>query len=330
MRSLYSLEDVKKLVLDNKVMMLAGDESLLSQLPRGKWIGGTIPYFMSEDGGVLTHNQIQVVILPEYIQDIRIKSYNEKNLAEIPKDYGSNSVSFIVIPAFTDVHQSFAKNCSTYVGIFDSPLVGWITGIDLKDIGNIKPKVINGSTGEILESDAVVMHANLPANKIGKVNILNLFKQGSGDKISFSSVGFEVTDCFVNGEKKNFADYIASKKINTQLPLVANYMGAMINVSIQAVDDKQKKVSFYAPVFPDVEYVIADPVDNYESSFLAELKKSPVDPVFSCNCILNYLYANLEGKKTGNIVGPITFGEVAYMLLNQTMVYLTFEDRKAS
>jgi hypothetical protein len=42
---------------------------------------------------------------------------------------------------------------------------------------------------------------------------------------------------------------------------------------------------------------------------------------------LNYLYANLEGKKTGHIVGPMTFGEIAYMLLNQTLVYLTFENK---
>ena len=48
--------------------------------------------------------------------------------------------------------------------------------------------------------------------------------------------------------------------------------------------------------------------------------------LFSCNCILNYLYADLEGKKTGEIVGPITFGEIAYMLLNQTLVYATVED----
>ena len=48
--------------------------------------------------------------------------------------------------------------------------------------------------------------------------------------------------------------------------------------------------------------------------------------VFSCNCILNYLYSELEGKKTGSFVGPITFGEVAYQLLNQTLVYLKIED----
>jgi len=41
---------------------------------------------------------------------------------------------------------------------------------------------------------------------------------------------------------------------------------------------------------------------------------------------LNYLYSGLEGKKTGNVTGPITFGEVAYQLLNQTMVYMTIEN----
>lgn len=40
------------------------------------------------------------------------------------------------------------------------------------------------------------------------------------------------------------------------------------------------------------------------------------------------MYAHLEGKKTGAIKGPMTFGEIAYILLNQTMVYLTFEERK--
>jgi hypothetical protein len=48
--------------------------------------------------------------------------------------------------------------------------------------------------------------------------------------------------------------------------------------------------------------------------------------IFSCNCILNYLYADLEGKKTADFTGPITFGEIAYQLLNQTLAYITIED----
>ena len=47
---------------------------------------------------------------------------------------------------------------------------------------------------------------------------------------------------------------------------------------------------------------------------------------FSCNCVLNYLYSNLEGKKVGSFTGPMTFGEIAYVLLNQTLVYLQVQD----
>lgn len=48
--------------------------------------------------------------------------------------------------------------------------------------------------------------------------------------------------------------------------------------------------------------------------------------VFSCNCILNYQYAGLEGKKSGSVTSPVTFGEIAYQLLNQTLVYLNITD----
>jgi hypothetical protein len=44
--------------------------------------------------------------------------------------------------------------------------------------------------------------------------------------------------------------------------------------------------------------------------------------VFACNCILNFLYSGLEGKITEGMYGPITFGEIAFQLLNQTLVYL--------
>lgn len=38
------------------------------------------------------------------------------------------------------------------------------------------------------------------------------------------------------------------------------------------------------------------------------------------------LYGGLEGRKTGHITGPITFGEIAHQLLNQTMVRLYLRD----
>ncbi len=44
------------------------------------------------------------------------------------------------------------------------------------------------------------------------------------------------------------------------------------------------------------------------------------DVPFACNCVLNFLYGKLEGAQAG-LPGPFTFGEIAYQLLNQTMVY---------
>jgi hypothetical protein len=46
---------------------------------------------------------------------------------------------------------------------------------------------------------------------------------------------------------------------------------------------------------------------------------------FSCNCILNFLFGGLEGQKIGNLQGPVTFGEIGYQLLNQTLVVLRIQ-----
>ena len=50
---LYSVAEVSAMINAGKVLSLAGVESLLSQLPAGKWIGGTTPYFMTPEGGCI-------------------------------------------------------------------------------------------------------------------------------------------------------------------------------------------------------------------------------------------------------------------------------------
>jgi hypothetical protein len=325
MKSVMTVQDASELIRSGKRILVAGDESLLATLPRGEWIGATIPYFMSEEGGLFARDRVQITELPEFIHTATVKMYAPDEMEKIPADYKANGFSFVVVPGFSEAHQRFAHDCSNWPGVFDRPLVGWVAGFDLKDMGKVTAKVYNGQTGETSSTKAAVMHVDLPANMYAKANIINLFHQGKGDTITFASSGFEATDCFVNGEKKNFAEYVESHKINTQQPLVADYAGAMVNVSFQTVDAKAGKVTLYAPVFPGVEYKIADPVVDYEASFRKEFDGKEIKPIFTCNCILNYLYANLEGKKTGNLLGPITFGEIAYMLLNQTLVYLTFE-----
>ena len=98
-----------------------------------------------------------------------------------------------------------------------------------------------------------------------------------------------------------------------------------MNVGIQEVNETEKTVALYAPVFKDTEYHFAKQIDDYVSEFSNAMPDNVEHVSFSCNCILNYLYSELEGKKTGNITGPMTFGEIAYQLVNQTLVYMHIE-----
>lgn len=183
---------------------------------------------------------------------------------------------------------------------------------------------MNGKTGELLTDQALVMHTELSNDVMVTANIINIFEQSEGDTIEFQTTGFDVQTATVNGKEVNLADYILKNKIDLRQPLVADYLGAMINVSFRDLDSVSQKVRFYAPVFPGVKYKLAKSFGNYEQEFENALKKQQIDqPIFACNCILNFLYGNLEGKKSGHVICAMTFGEIAYMLLNQTFVYVT-------
>lgn len=324
MKKLLTLTETSSKIIQGEKLIIAGVEELLAKLPNGEWIGGTIPYFMGDDGGLFSTELLLVETLPNYIQNIKIKMYNNSLLPSFANDEFADGFSVILIPAFSKIHEDFAKNSGTYDNIFNVPLIGWITGVDLNKINELKPKVFDGKCGLSSDSQAIVMHVELPAAKYANIDIVNVFSQGDGDLIVFPNSGFSAENCYINGKLVNLAEYLTNNGINTQLPLVANYYNTMFNVSFQSIE--KSKVNFYAPVFKDVEYKIAAPVDNYVKNFTSIVEELNINPTFSCNCILNYLYAELEGKKTANIQGPITFGEIAYQLLNQTMVYLTIKD----
>lgn len=324
---LIDLKEAKKKIDQGKKLLLAGDENLLQQLPSGNWIAGTIPYFMSESGGVFSKDKLYVTEMPDYIGEARIKIYDEKNMAEVYRDGLDNGFSLMIVPAFCTTHLSFSLNAPNYEEFATKLLLGWVAGVELKSIGARKPKVIAGNDRKLMENGAVVMHVSLPKNKYADVKIINIFKQGRGDTITFPEDGFSVADAIVNGERQNFAEYLIRNKFDTKFPLTANYSGSNINVSFQKIDEENKKVDFYAPVFKGMTYKLAAPVEDYVACFTRQVPEvSPDNIFFSCNCILNYLYSELEGKKTEGFTGPVTFGEIAFQLLNQTLVYVTIND----
>jgi hypothetical protein len=323
--SLLTLEAASALVAEGKPLMIAGDEALLRALPRGQWIGGTIPYFMTELGGTRTQDRLFVTRLPQ-VRSATITLYEPTTLSAIPSHYPSNGVSFIIVPAASRALAEFAEEGARWKGLFDRPLVGWVAGVGLTDVGTVKPRVFDGSTGRESTDAAVVLHARLPDDLVARVDLINLFAQGEGEAITFPADGFEVRECLVDGRRTTLASFIAERGLDTRQPLVADYNGAMVNVSIQKTSGDV--VSLFAPVHRGVTYRFARPLEGeYPQVFQRELEGRRVSPVFACNCILNYLYSNLEGRTTGSMVGPMTFGEIAWMLLNQTMVYVEFVPR---
>ena len=75
-QALVTLEETMARIASGRPLLLAGDERMLRQLPPGAWIGGTIPYFMSERGGTFSQELIFVTEFPDDITTARIATYD--------------------------------------------------------------------------------------------------------------------------------------------------------------------------------------------------------------------------------------------------------------
>jgi hypothetical protein len=324
--SLRSITDVQAEIAAGESLFLAGSRKALSQLPRGNWVGGTISYFMTEVGGLLSEDQIFVTCVPDFALEAEATDYGVENLAELYRDAPANGFTFLILPNSTEVLKTFAEQAPTLDGFLMHPIVGWVSGVRVDRIGKDSPAVFNGRTGAVFADRCVALHVALPANKVADLDIVNIFESGGGEVVRFEEAGFRVTSCLIDGKKDNLADYIRRKGLQPEFPLVGDYNGTAINVSFQRVDPVARAVDFYAPVFPGVDYRFAKPVAEYSAAFDNAITLEAHEPDFACNCILNYLYGKLEGRKTGRITGPMTFGEIAHQLLNQTMVRLYLRD----
>jgi hypothetical protein len=323
---LVTIQEANKLISRGTCLAIAGSSESLTQLQPGNWIGGSIPYFMTSAAGALcdrTRVYIDEVLLP--VSRWKIQTYTAATLGKLATDAYTNGFSYIIIPANSKAHLEYALHAPEYPEIFLKPVIGWIAGVHLDDLQKAAPVVFDGRSAACLGEGAVVLHVELPARYQPMVHTVNLFRPGTGPAIQFAQAGFEASKANVDGKPVDFAAYLQKTAADASLPLVADYAGTNINVSIKAIDAAAGKVSFYAPVFPGVDYHLASPVADYVEMFAREVPKN-ARPLLACNCILNYVFGKLEGKQTSPFVGPITFGEIAHQLVNQTLVYLACED----
>lgn len=301
------------------VMAIAGSADRLAGLPQGRWIGGSTVYFMTADGGRKDGEHLFCTTFPAGSTAV-VRHLATDALPDIAQGYAPGGVSLIVLPAFSTAHAAFAEHSAEYPRLFDQPLAGWISGVAVEQIGKAAPEVIDGSTGQRHGDGAVLLHVTLPPGTRSGLDIVNMFEPGDGPVITFAETGFAARKARIDGHEVDFATWMQAQAIDTRWPLMADYAGAAINVSFQSVDP-DTGVQFYAPVFPGVEYRLARPQGDYAGSFAARMGSAGAGQ-YSCNCILNYLYGELEGRQTGGFTGPVTFGEIAYILLNQTLVKL--------
>jgi hypothetical protein len=257
--------------------------------------------------------------LPDFVTETEIREYDETNIRHIFNDAPRNGFTVLIMPFASPVAVEYSSNVVEYENFAAKPVCGWLSGQPLDIIMTEKSYTASGAGACISSEKGVAMHISLPESKYAEIHIFNPYKQGNGDSIMFEDNKLVVKDAVINGEKRNFAEYLRETGYDMQMPLVANYSGAMINDVICAIGESEVPMS--APVFKYVDYRIAVVDDAIvEPSLVSE------QIVFSVTCIGNFIQPDICAQYMRKMNGPVVFGEIAYQQVGQTTVYVTVDD----
>jgi hypothetical protein len=200
--------------------------------------------------------------------------------------------------------------------MFMKPVVGWIAGCHLDDLGRVAPAVVSGPELAFDTERAVVMHVPLPPQRYAHVHIANRMRQGEGGLLRFPETGFSAGRCTVDGVETTLAAYLDANRADLRLPprrRLWRRVGQRIDQRHRPgcrngwISTRQCLVTWRTALLSRWIFSADD-----------DPGADAVNALWSCNCILNYLYCGLEGRKGSAPGGPMTFGEIAYLLLNQT------------
>jgi len=322
---LYGPEETSELIRQGTPLLVAGSAEMLRQLPKGNWIGGTTPSLFTETGGVSTKELLLVTVLPKQAKLVCIQRYGVGGLHLLVPDAPDNGFSIVIFPTGTMVHHTFAKEAPAYPGIYTKAITGWASAASGGHFGGI-PHVFYGPEAHCLDDEAVAIHMELPKGLLASVEMINVYRPGSGPIIRFESDGFIASQATVDGTPVVFADYLDQIKADLNVPIVADYCGMFINISIKNYDLANRQVRFYGPVFHNVDYRFATQDGNLMAKIRASIPRSESVPVFSCICTANYSEGNLENYATGSFCGPVAHGEIAHILVNQSITCLRIYD----
>ncbi len=309
------------------VLHIAGEEHTLRQLHRGNWIGGTTPYILTRDGGVVEREKVFVSELPVNARAVTTQFIDIGRLPAISVEAPRNGFSIVIAPGMSDIHSIYSLTAASIPGIRDIPIMGWISGVHVDDRLKVTAKVVNGMTAEVADDRIVMLRAALPPNREASVGIINLVEPGTGDEIVFDTPSFSVRDCTINGQRDDFYAYAVRNNLVLHRPLVTELNGEYISVDLSVIDAETRSVQFFAPVMKGRVYRLAAPMPDYRKALIRVAAERKLDPVLSCNCIHNFTYGDLMAPQPYPLPGPAVFGELAHVLMNQTLVYLSINDK---
>ena len=316
---LLTFDETVKKINEGGLLHISGTQALLEKLPKGNWLGGTGEHFMGDNGGVVTKELLFVTQMP--YDTYKIQTYTVETVKNVVADGYENGFTVVILPYGSAINAEYALNANDYKDMYMRPIAGWVAGRNLDNPEQI-PKVGNGQAGEVYDDKGVAVHVQLPAGKIASVNIVNIFAPSENYPIvEFDEHDFVVQNCIVNGKKTSFTEFIKEYNVSSMAPMIGDYSGASINISIQAVEEEGVRLA--APPAKGIKYRWASPVEDYAAAFQSHAKELEGKNIaFSCNCLYNFIFGQLEGKKIPVFAGPATWGEIAYKLVNQTFVYI--------
>lgn len=95
-------------------------------MPKGRWVGGTIPYFITpENGGMVSQDKLFVTDISDDGFCIDIKIYTSIRISKDIYGFSRPYFSFIIIPMMSTVHSNFYINGYKIIKIWVSAF-GWL------------------------------------------------------------------------------------------------------------------------------------------------------------------------------------------------------------
>jgi hypothetical protein len=297
-------------------LILAGERETLQQLPAGNWMAGSTPsYVSSGQPGEIAKNQLYVNQVPEYAVNVEIKTYDAENLRHIFTEGPDNGFTVLLLPFASEILREYALHAFDYENFGLVPLIGWVAG--------------TGNTWESLQTDvvmygpdatahlnkAIVMHVGLPADKYAEIHIHSPFKIHSDVTVVFDENTVAPQEALINGERQNLREYMIRHNINFQYPLIVNLAG--INICVTFNYDASQLTTMTA-LFKGVNYHFSEPD--------TQVWEIPQDRIYALCCL--YYIINPDPEKLSQMTGPVTYGEIAYQMVTQSVVYLTIGDLK--